>query len=210
MSKAKKEIEKKIINLVFLAETNLECCKILWEYIMEEKGGKYIKKDFQKIEKTGKSIYDLPPKKQVDHLFFVQSMARYFMLVFINHFFETVFVLSSLLWPTNKKEISFKLYFEEKSILSINKLKKEFKEKKFLQMRHNIMAHKNFFEIKDIFELVDIVSPVIKKRKIRELDKIVQKLKVETYLLFKNSYFERKCLSVFLLSRKMILISIKQ
>jgi len=189
MSKIKKEIEGKIINLVFLAETNLECCKIFWKYIMEKKGGEYIKKNKKNRKKTRGNISSLSYKKEVSTTFFVQPMGCYFMLIFINHFFEVIFILTSLLWPTGKKEISFKLYFENKTIPSIDKLKKEFKAKKFVQMRQNIIAHKNFFEIEDISELKDVTASIIERKKIKELDEIIQKLKIEIYSLFKNSYF---------------------
>jgi len=160
----KADVENKILQILYLAEVNLECCKTILDY-------------FEK--------YRSDPQKET--IFLNLPEGRYLTLCLNNHFFEAVELISGLLHPSKEKgEISFILWEKIGNLKISNALqniKDDFEKKKFLGLRHNFIAHKNI-KISGDPEIVAILP--IGKQMVNELKEIIQKLKQEVLRIFKN------------------------
>ena len=160
----KAHVENKILQILYLAEVNLECCKTILNY-------------FEK--------YRSDPQKET--IFLNLPEGRYLTLCLNNHFFEAVELISGLLYPSKEKgEISFILWEKIGNLKISNALqniKDDFEKKKFLGLRHNFIAHKNI-KISGDPEIVAILP--IGKQMVNELKEIIQKLKQEVLRIFKN------------------------
>ena len=172
------EIKDKILQLIFLAEVNLECCNVIHNLFKRQK------------EKT--SIIDY-------NIFLNQSEENYLVLSANNHFFNSVGIIHSLLHQTRrkKKELSFQLYEEKvlceycckdetnvKEFLSwIEDLREEFKKEKFPGIRDKICAHK---ELKNIGDPSLLAVLPIDNKWVKTLQEIIKELKEGVSKFFKD------------------------
>lgn len=159
-------IEDRISQLIFLAEANLECCKIIYKFLDKQR------------------------ENQSKIRFFNKNYVRYLMLSAVNHFSESISIMHSLLHKPKRKnkELSFNLYekkvinkncFEDKSktqefLSEIKNIRKEFKNEKFSDIRDTIVDHKDFENIGDpiVFALNIINYEIIEK-----LQELIKNLK---------------------------------
>lgn len=166
-------IEDRILQLIFLAEVNLICCKVIYKFIDEQIKGR---------SRTR---------------FFNEDWVQYLMLSAVNHFSESVSITHSLLHnPRNNKELSFDLYekkvinknyfkdkFKTQDFLSeIKNIRKEFKNEKFSDIRDKIVDHKDFENIGD--PLVFVLN-IINYEIIDKLQELIKNLKEFTSKYFK-------------------------
>lgn len=158
-------IEDRIMQLIFLSEVNLICCKVIYKFINEQ----------------------IKSRSRIK--FFSEDWVTYLILSAVNHFSESISITHSLLHKSkNNKELSFDLYekkfikkncFEDKSktqdfLSEIKNIRKEFKNVKFSDIRDKIVDHKDFKNIGD--PLVFVLN--IKNYKIIEkLQEIIKNLK---------------------------------
>ena len=156
-------VEDKILQILYFAEVNLECSRVVLDYL-----SKY------KSNPLGHTILLNLPK------------GKYLILCGNNHFFEAVELISGLLYPFNEKEISFDLW-EKIGNLKISNViqnvKDNFKSQKFLELRQNFIAHKNIKKAGD----PDVITVLpIRKQLIDELTKIIQELQQEALNIFED------------------------
>lgn len=170
-------IEDKILQLIYLAEVNLECCSVI--------------DNFFKCKKENLSIQEY--NKLIN-----QDEIKYQTLSTNNHFFGSVSIIHTLLRRSHTKnsELSFQLYKEKvicqncldnntKIFLSqIENLWENFKKESFHKIRHKVVAHKDFENIED-HEKIAVIR--IDPKLIEKLKKIVKSLKIETFKYFKDS-----------------------
>ena len=168
-----REIEDRIVQLIFIAEVNLECCKLIFNY----------------LKKKNKLNYLISLNKDEN---------KYLVLSEYNHFCESVGIIHTLLHRTEKKnrELSFQLYQDEvlskecyndktkKFITNIKKLWKEFEKGKFPGIRDKIYSHK---EIKNIGDPTRLVILPLDQQWIEKLEPVVKDLKNEVFKFFKDS-----------------------
>ncbi len=166
-------IENKIVQLIFLAETNLECCKTILNFLNNKNN---------------------PLKTSMLN----QDENKYFILSTHNHFCESLGIIHTLLHRTEKKnrELSFQLYQDEvlsegyynnktkKLITNIENLWKEFKKGKFPKIRNKICSHKEF---KNIGDPVTLAFLPLDSQWIEKLDQVIKDLKRDVFTFFKDS-----------------------
>lgn len=166
-------IEDGIMQLICLAEVNLECCKVIY-------------KSFKEKEKRSTTR------------FFNKNEVRYLMLSALNHFYESISIVHSLLHQTKKKkkELSFELYEEEiiykncfkeelkiqEFLSSIEDIRKEYKKEKFPKIRDKIVAHK---EQKYIGNPLMPALNFVSDEYIKKLQELVKNLKESAFKFFK-------------------------
>lgn len=170
-----RKIEDRILQLIYLAEVNLECCKSVYNF-------------FRREEKT---------LSEIEYVTFInQDEPNYLVLSGNNHLFESISIIHSLLHQVNTKsrELSFQLYeervlskncFDDKNkefLFQIENLRKEFEKEKFSELRNKVISHK---ELKKIGDPISILL-LIDYKLIEKLDQLIQKLKTETLEFFTN------------------------
>jgi len=167
------EIEDRIVQLIFMAEVNLKCCKLISNYLKKKNNLEY-------------------------SIFLKKDENKYLVLSEYNHFCESVGIIHTLLHRIDKKnrELSFQLYQDEvlskecyndesqKFITNIKNLWKEFEEGKFSGIRDKICSHKEFNNIGDPTTLV--ILP-LDQRWIEKLDQVIEDLKRDVFKFFKGS-----------------------
>ena len=163
---SRERIEDTIMQLIFLAEANLECCKVIYKFLDKQK------------------------ENQSKIRFFNENWVEYLMLSAVNHFSESISIMHSLLHKPKRKnkEASFNLYekkvinkncFEDKSktqefLSEIKNIRNEFKNKKFSDIRDKIVDHKDF---KNIGDPLVFVLNIINYEIIEKLQKLIKNLK---------------------------------
>jgi len=167
------EIEDRIVKLIFVAEVNLECCKLISNYLKKENRLEY-------------------------SIFLNKDENKYLVLSELNHFCESIGIVHTLLHRVDKKnrELSFQLYQDEvlskecynnkteKFITSMKNLWKKFEKGKFPEIRNKICFHKEFENIGDPATLV--ILPLAQQL-IEKLEQVIKDLKGEVFKFFKDS-----------------------
>jgi len=171
-----KELEDKILQLIYLAEINFECCNAINSFFKRQK------------ESSSRIHYNI---------FLNQDETKYWALSAYNHFCDSISIIHSLLHRTNNKnkELSFQLY--EKKAFCVNNFKdktktreflswtknlwEEFKEEKFHIIRDKICSHK---ELKNIGDPSLLALLPIDQKWITSLQEIIIKLKEGAYKFF--------------------------
>ncbi|MFH1957451.1 MAG: hypothetical protein ABIJ15_03155 [bacterium] len=170
-------IEDRILQLIYLAEVNLECCRTIHNFI--------------ESKKRHTSAIDYIEFKNHDK-------TRYLTLSANNHFFESVSIIHTLLHQVNTKnsELSFQLYREtliyqncfdnntQEFLYQIENLWKEFEKENFHKIRNKLVAHK---DVKNIGNPETIAVARINLKLIEKLKKILRSMKIETTKYFKDS-----------------------
>lgn len=160
----KNELEDKILQLVRIAETNLQCCFEISSHLSD--------------------------KKIKDVKYLNSDTTRFLILTMTNYFFETVNILNTLLYPTNKdKEISITLWNnkfnnDKNAGNKIIEIKEEFRTLHFVEIRQNITSHKN---IKKTGDPEAYALMTIKRSFLDNLNGIIEKIKEG---IFKDGWFE--------------------
>lgn len=162
----KKQLEDRILQVLYLAELNLKCSKRVLSYFNE---------------------YKENPSERM--LFLNSPEGRYLTLCMNNHFLEAVGLTSGLLCPhggRNTKETSFILWkkvgggnFSPKLRSIIN----DFDSQGFLRLRQNLVAHKQIGGSGDPDTIA--ILPVA-EQKIGELEAIIHELKKECLGMFED------------------------
>ena len=168
-----RKIEDRIVQLIFVAEANFECCKAILNFLN-------IKENL------------------VKSLLLSQDESRYLVLSAHNHFCESVGIIHTLLHRIDKKnrELSFQLYQDKvlsegcynnktkKFITNIKNLWKEFEKGKFPEIRNKICSHKEF---KNVGEPVTLAVHPLDSQWIEKLDQVIKDLKRDVFKFFKDS-----------------------
>ena len=160
----KLELEDKILQLIRIAEINIQCCLEISTHLSDEKikDVKYLNSD----------------------------TTRFLILTMTNYFFETINILNTLLYPTQEdKEISIILWnkkfnTDKNTEDDIIEIKKEFRTLHFVEIRQNISSHKNIKKAGDpeIYALM-----TIKRSFLSNLLGIIEKIKKG---IFSDRWFE--------------------
>jgi hypothetical protein len=168
-----KTVEDRIVQLVFVAEVNIECCKVIYKYFKNKK------ETFSNLKY---------PENIMSHNRFLNEVeSAYLNLSSHNHFCEAVSVVHSLL-KTNtgrNKELSLK-YYEKKYLnksegfdkIEFSSWLKEisgiYKKEKFADIRNKICDHKDIKNIGDPFTMVVLGFD---NKWIDKLDQIIKDIK---------------------------------
>lgn len=116
-----RELKDKILQLIYLAEVNLECCNVINSFFKRQK------------ENSSRIHYNI---------FLNQNETKYWVLSANNHFCDSISIIHSLLHRTNNnKELSFQLY--EKKVLYERDFKDKSKTREFLSWTKNLWKELN-------------------------------------------------------------------
>jgi len=118
-----RNFEDQIAQLLAALELNINCCEILMN-------------NFQS--------YKNDPLRYTQ--FINNFIGQYLIMICNHHFFDCVSILTTLLYSKDEREISFvkiKTTIESQALLKFETISKEFKDKGFLKLRHNVGDHKN-------------------------------------------------------------------
>lgn len=169
----KEQVKDRIIQLVFISEVNLECCKII---------GKFFNRKKETFADLG-----FPEDTMKYDSFLNTNEARYLTLTRNNHFCEAVSIVHSLLKSKVGKydELSLKFYecnylkednnVNTKEFTSwLDDIIGKYENEKFKDIRDKICAHKDINSIGDPLTIISISFEDKWTRKLEELLKLIR------------------------------------